>query len=126
MRGHDLESDAEVFGYGVKRLIPQGTIDAVIQKGHRTKQEQEKLRRAYQGAYWILPKWTEGLKELRPGLNPKSALDYWRKGKEIIVEELPDFHLRPEWKPYRERTYKSGAKTGVIQHAIFKDILSAL
>ncbi len=46
-------------------------------------------------------------------------------GKEIIAEELPDFHLRPEWKTYRSRLYTDGAKAGVVQHAITKDILLA-
>jgi hypothetical protein len=39
---------------------------------------------------------------------------------------MPNFHLRPEWKKYRERNYREGAKKGAMQHAIFKDILTAL
>ena len=43
-----------------------------------------------------------------------------------MLEEMPDFHERPEWKNYRGRRYAYGAKRGSIQHAIFKDILAAL
>lgn len=73
------------------------------------------------------PKFVAGLAALPVPLTPASVLDYWRKGKEIILEELPEFHERPEWQEYRTgRRYSHGAKTGVIQHAIFKDILVAL
>ncbi len=44
----------------------------------------------------------------------------------MILEEMPNFHLRPEWQTYRRRSYRNGAKRGTIQHAIFKDILVAL
>lgn len=58
---------------------------------------------------------------------PDNVLQYWRKGKEIILEDMPDFHLRPEWQKYQKgRNYREGAKKGAIQHAIFKDILIAL
>ena len=73
-----------------------------------------------------LPKYIKGINDLPVPISPASVLQYWRKGKEIIQEELPDFHLRREWKNYHHRSYKDGAKAGVIQHAIFKDILAAL
>ena len=45
----------------------------------------------------------------------------------MILEEMPDFHLRPEWADYRDkRVYQDGAKKGAVQNAIFKDILAAL
>lgn len=72
------------------------------------------------------PKYVEGLEKLPYYITPDCVMDYWRKGKEIIREEMPDFQLRPEWKNYRRRRYKTGSKTGAIQHAIFKDILAAL
>ena len=72
------------------------------------------------------PKYVEGLDLLPVTLTPESVMAYWRKGKEMILEEMPDFHLRPEWQNYRDRNYKAGAKAGAIQHAIFRDILSAL
>jgi hypothetical protein len=73
------------------------------------------------------PKYVDGLEKLPMPLAPDNVLQYWRKGKEIILEEMPDFHLRPEWQKYREaRNYREGAKKGAIQHAIFKDILTAL
>ena len=53
-------------------------------------------------------------------------MHYWRKGKELILDEMPDFHERPEWESYRRRKYPGGAKPGTVQHAIFKDILAAL
>ena len=72
------------------------------------------------------PKYVEGLNRLPYYISPECVLDYWRKGKEMIREELPDFHLRPEWESYRRRRYKTGFKPGAVQHAIFKDILAAL
>lgn len=72
------------------------------------------------------PKYVGGLDDFPVPITPGNVMDYWRKGKEIILEEMPDFHLRPEWESYRRRTYKNGAKPGSVQHAIFKDILAAL
>ena len=73
------------------------------------------------------PKYVDGLEKLPVPIAPDNVLQYWRKGKEIILEDMPDFHLRPEWQKYREaRNYRDGAKKGAIQHAIFKDILIAL
>ena len=73
------------------------------------------------------PKYVAGLEKLPVPIAPDNVLQYWRKGKEIILEDMPDFHLRPEWRKYREaRNYREGAKKGAIQHAIFKDILTAL
>jgi hypothetical protein len=72
------------------------------------------------------PRYVEGLDKLPIPITPESVWHYWRKGKEMIVEEMPDFHLEPEWKDYHRRHYKGGAKTGAVQHAIFKDILTAL
>jgi hypothetical protein len=87
----------------------------------------QRIRQATQGGYFILPRWTEGLEKLRRPFNRDNVLDYWRKGKEMIREELPDFQDRPEWADYRnKRTYQHGAKPGAIQNAIFEDILMAL
>jgi hypothetical protein len=72
------------------------------------------------------PKFVAGLDQLPVPISSSSVTTYWRKGKEIIQEEMPDFHLRPEWKHYCARRYKGGAKPGAIRHAIFKDILAAL
>jgi hypothetical protein len=73
------------------------------------------------------PKYVDGLDRFPMPITPESVLAYWRKGKEIILEEMPDFHLRPEWDDYRnKRAYQTGRKKGAIQHAIFKDILTAL
>jgi len=84
------------------------------------------LRKKYRGLYRILPKWTEGLLALPRPFGLETVDAYWRKGKEMMLEDMPEFHLRPEWKDYRSRRYKHGAKAGAIQHAIFKDILAAL
>lgn len=72
------------------------------------------------------PGYINGLDRLPFPMTPRSVLAYWRKGKEMILEEMPNFHLRPEWKSYHRRNYQHGAKKGAIQHAIFKDILAAL
>jgi hypothetical protein len=72
------------------------------------------------------PKYFKGLERIPTSITPKCVLDYWRKGKQILLEEVPDFHSRPEWREYHNRRYKGGAKAGTVQHAIFKDILVAL
>jgi len=72
------------------------------------------------------PKYIQNLKKFPSPITPENVLQYWHKGKEIIIEELPDFQLRPEWESYQRRKYAGGAKKGVIQHAIFRDILVAL
>ncbi len=72
------------------------------------------------------PNYIEGIDQIPTPISPECVPDYWRKGKEIILDEMPDFHKRPEWKNHRERHYAHGAKRGVIQHAIFKDILAAV
>jgi len=72
------------------------------------------------------PRYFMGLERIPASLTPKCVLDFWRKGKEIILEEAPNFYRRPEWSEYHYRRYKGGAKPGTIQHAIFKDILVAL
>lgn len=73
------------------------------------------------------PKYIKGIEKIPVPITPANVMQYWRKGKEIILEEMPEFHLRPEWQKYREnRIYRDGAKKGAIQHAIFKDILAAL
>ncbi len=72
------------------------------------------------------PNYIKGIDDIPYPISPKSVLQYWRKGKEIILEEMPHFHRSPEWKTYHQRSYKGGAKPGAIQHAIFKDILIAL
>lgn len=72
------------------------------------------------------PRYIGGIDEIPFPISPESVPQYWCKGKEIMREEMPNFHLRPEWESYRKRNYQHGAKKGAIQHAIFKDILAAL
>ena len=72
------------------------------------------------------PDYVEGLDRLPIPITPESVPAYWRKGKEIILEEMPHFHEEPEWENYHRRRYKTGAKNGAIRNAIFKDILVAL
>lgn len=117
---------AEIYGYGIKHPVDPEEIEEILARGKMSEQQKEKIRRNYKGAYRVLPKWTKGLKRLQRIFSRDSVLCYWRKGKEIILEEVPDFHLRPEWKSYRERRYAHGAKRSAVQHAIFKDILIAL
>jgi hypothetical protein len=118
---------AELYGYGVKHPIDLSDYEAAARKmGWGLDKIQQELPK-YQGCYRILPSWTRTLAKLRRPFNSVNDLDYWRTGKEIILEEMPDFHQRPEWEEYRTRRhYTHGAKTGAIQHAIFKDILAAL
>jgi hypothetical protein len=125
----DLSLWADIYGYGVKHPIPLSEYDeAIKQLGWDEAKKRRELAK-YEGHYRILPEWTKGIEKLRRPFNKKHVPAYWSKGKEIILEEMPDFHLQPEWDHYRDkRAYQrqGGAKKGAIQHAIFKDILTAL
>lgn len=117
---------ASTHGYGIKYPIP---IAEYAKTAKKMGWDDEKIRRElpkYEGHYQILPAWTETLERLRRPFNQVHVIDYWRTGKEMIREELPKFHLRPEWDNYRRRRYKSGSKKGAVQNAIFKDILAAM
>lgn len=117
---------AEVYGYGVKHPIPLNDyVKAMERMGWNEAKKRRELPK-YKDRYRVLPVWTKNLGQLRRPFNASHVLDYWRTGKQIVLEEMPDFHLRPEWKAYHNRHYKGGAKVGAIQHAIFKDILIAL
>jgi hypothetical protein len=122
-----LSEWAEIYGYGIRHPIPLDTYEAVMERLGWDAVKRQQVLPKYQGHYRILPAWTKELEKLRRPFNEEHFLDYWHKGKEMILEEMPDFHLRPEWDDYRnKRAYKTGAKRGAIQHAIFKDILIAL
>lgn len=117
---------AETYGYGVRHPIPLCAYEEAMDRmGWDEAKKRQELPK-YQGSYRVLPVWTKDLAKVRRPFNTRHVLDYWRTGKAMIVEEMPEFHLRPEWRSYYERSYKAGAKAGAIQHAIFKDILSAL
>ncbi len=117
---------AREYGYGVRHPVDPTEIEEFLARGDFTEAKKVELRHKYRGLYCILPKWTEGLLTLPRPFSLKTVDAYWRKGKELLLEDLPEFHLRPEWKSYHTRRYKNGAKAGVIQHAIFKDILVAM
>jgi hypothetical protein len=117
---------AEVYGYGVKHPIPLSAYEKTMDSMGWDEAKKRRELPKYQGRYRVLPVWTKSLEKLRRPFNTDHVLDYWRTGKQIILEEMPHFHLRPEWQSYHRRNYKTGAKAGAIQHAIFKDILSAL
>ncbi len=124
---HRLEEWSWDYGYGVRHPLTPAELDAAIDRLQCDEAKKQRLRQEHAGAYRILPAWTDGLRKLRRPFNREHVLDYWRVGKAMILEELPDFHERPEWAEYRTgRKYAGGAKPGVIQHAIFKDILTAL
>jgi len=125
--GDELPRWAEAYGYGVKWPMDPVQVEGEIAAMNVTNDRKNQLRETFKGAVQVLPKWTESLTKIHQPFMPSNVLDYWRTGKEMILEELPDFHLRPEWKKYRDgRKYANGAKKGAVQHAIFKDILVAL
>jgi hypothetical protein len=118
---------AEIYGYGIKHPIPMSYYEEAARKLGWDEERKRLELPIYVGSYKVLPLWTKNLKKLHRPFKTSHVLDYWRKGKEIILEEMPDFHLRPEWDDYRnKRAYQTGRKKGAIQNAIFKDILSAL
>ncbi len=117
---------AETHGYGVRHPVSSDEIEAALARLRCTEEKKEEIRQENKGAYRILPKWTKGLGKINQPITKESVLDYWRIGKKMILEEIPNFHERSEWKDYHGRHYKDGAKPGALQHAIFKDILAAL
>ena len=143
-RGETLFIDARKMGVVIDRIHRELTIEEIAkisdcypipmsryeEAARKLGWDEEKKRLelpSYVGSYEILPAWTRSLAGLRRPFNQRHVLDYWRTGKEMILEEMPDFHLRPEWQKYLDdRNYQHGAKAGAVQHAIFKDILSAL
>ncbi len=117
---------AEAYGYGVKHPIPLSAYKNTMERMGWDEAKQRRELPKYRGSYRVLPVWTKSLKNLHRPFNTNHVLDYWRTGKNMILEEMPHFHLRPEWQSYHYRHYRTGAKAGAIQHAIFRDILSAL
>jgi len=118
---------ADIYGYGVRHPIPMSRYEEAARKLGWDEEKKRLELPSYVGNYEILPVWTRSLKKLHRPFNKKHVLDYWHAGKEMILEEMPDFHVRPEWDDYRNRrAYQTGRKKGAIQHAIFKDILTAL
>jgi len=124
--GEDLPVWAEIYGYGIKHPIPLSEYDMAIKKLGWDEEKKRLELPKYEGRYRVLPVWTRELEKLRRPFNADHVLDYWRTGKEMLLEEMPEFHLRPEWESYHRRHYKTGSKTGAVQHAIFRDILAAL
>jgi hypothetical protein len=122
-----LPEYAERFGYGIRHPVSLDEIKPILERSGWSEALKREHLLMYKGSYRMLPAWAKGLEKLHRPLITENVQDYWQKGKEMILEEMPEFHLRPEWEKYRERrNYKDGAKKGVIQHAIFKDILIAL
>ena len=95
---------------------------ATQQASYAALEREEGIRTRLQPA----PKYFARIQKFPRTFNASNVMKYWRLGKEIILEEMPNFHTRPEWQDHRERHYAGGAKVGAIQHAIFKDILAAL
>lgn len=72
------------------------------------------------------PDYIKGMESIPYDISPDSVMVYWNKGKEIMLEEIPEFIDYPEWESYHHRHYSGGAKPGVIRSAIFRDILTSL
>jgi hypothetical protein len=72
------------------------------------------------------PDWVESAMDLK--VFSVETFDDWKVVvREIIREQMPDFHLRPEWAMQRATAEANGRNTpGEIQNAILDDIVSAL
>jgi hypothetical protein len=72
------------------------------------------------------PSWVASATKLKPFT--VKTFDSWKAlVREIIREQMPDFHLLPEWATQRMTAEANGRDTpGEIQNAILDDIISAL
>ena len=73
-----------------------------------------------------LPKWASEAMKLKPFC--VTSLPEWKQvARQLIREQIPDFHTRPEWETQRASAAARGRDTpGEIQNAILDDIGSAL
>jgi len=72
------------------------------------------------------PKWLKKARTLR-GFTQASKQQWAATIRDMIREQIPDFHLRDEWKNQRNAAKASGRDTkGVIQNRILDDICDAL
>lgn len=72
------------------------------------------------------PDWTKAAIALKP--LSAETFDSWKAVvRELIREQVKDYHLLPEWTTQRMTAQASGRDTpGEIQNAILDDIVSAL
>jgi hypothetical protein len=118
---------SKLYGGDPEAALSPEQLEAALATTAGSKKTLKRVRFLGMRGKRFLPAWALGLDTLPRPFNQEHMLAYWDKGKEMILEELPEFHLRPEWADYHsERRYAGGAKKGAIQHAIFKDILAAL
>ena len=72
------------------------------------------------------PEWTMPAANLPP--LSRNSLEHWKPVvRDLIREQVPDFHLKPEWSTQRSTCEANGRGTpGQIQNAILDDIVSAV
>ena len=88
----------EIYGYGIKHPIPISVYEETAKRMGMSEDMKRLELPSYIGSYEILPAWTEMLEKLRRPFNTAHCLDYWRTGKAMIFEEMPEFFELPEWK----------------------------
>jgi hypothetical protein len=72
------------------------------------------------------PEWVKGVAQLKE-FSSESLTEWKPVIREMIREQLPEFHTRPEWSNQRNTAEASGRNTpGEIRNAILDDITSAL
>jgi len=72
------------------------------------------------------PAWVSKTKDL-PNFSAKTRPQWAEVIRKMVREELPEFHLRPEWGDQRNSCKSRGLdKKGKIQNTILDDIISAL
>lgn len=73
-----------------------------------------------------IPEWASDLPKLKPF--SRDSLPQWKSMvRNLIRDQVPNFHTLPEWKAQRNTAAASGRDTaGEIRNAILDDILSAL
>ena len=74
----------------------------------------------------MTPEWAGKASRLQP-LSRESVREWGKVIREMIREQVPEFHTLPAWTPQRNTARNTGRdKRGEIQNAILDDIVSAL
>lgn len=123
-RGPDENYPARQWAKAAVRNLEETRWRFVIYGQYRSEFQQM----VYQGDADLasIPPWTEAACRL-PLLSTQTVPTWGKVIRDMIREQVPDFHTQPEWENQRKTALHSGRNTmGEIRNAILDDIVSAL